>query len=281
MKTKICGNNKCQKEKPVECFSKASRTSDGYHWECKECKNERGKQYYAENKKEINRKHREKYRENPEPILARQREYYTNNKDKKQEYATNNKERIKENRRKNDNRRRQNDISYKLHKSISRRISDALFKQGANKNNHSIFEHLNYSPAILIWHLEQNFEWWMTWDNYGSYNPKTWNDNDPSTWAWNIDHIIPRSDLPYDSMDHLNFRACWQLPNLRPYSAKLNLLEGTSRKRHVLNRKINYKHFSDEIWYNYEYLLNSLSNWTGPEAEKAKLWLKKFDKSSE
>ena len=41
---------------------------------------------------------------------------------------------------------------------------------------------------------------WMNWDNQGAYNSKTWDDNDKSTWKWQLDHIIPQSDLPYTSM---------------------------------------------------------------------------------
>ena len=41
----------------------------------------------------------------------------------------------------------------------------------------------------------------MTWENQGKYNPKQWDDNDPTTWKWQLDHIIPQSDLPAMSMD--------------------------------------------------------------------------------
>jgi len=41
----------------------------------------------------------------------------------------------------------------------------------------------------------------MSWNNYRKYNPKKWKDDDICTWAWNIDHIIPQSDIPYTSME--------------------------------------------------------------------------------
>ncbi len=69
----------------------------------------------------------------------------------------------------------------------------------------------------------------MTWENHGNYNPKTWKDDDQSTWTWHIDHIIPQSKFNYDSMEHPDFQKCWALDNLRPYSAKLNVLEGDRR----------------------------------------------------
>ena len=72
-------------------------------------------------------------------------------------------------------------------------------------------------------------------DNQGVYNAKTWDDNDSSTWTWQIDHIIPQSDLPYTEMSHdpnSNFQKAWALSNLRPLSAKQNVLDGARRTRH-------------------------------------------------
>jgi len=66
----------------------------------------------------------------------------------------------------------------------------------------------------------------------GKYNILTWNDKDYTTWTWQLDHIIPRSNLPYSSMTDENFKKCWALENLRPYSAKLNLLDGVMIIRH-------------------------------------------------
>lgn len=66
----------------------------------------------------------------------------------------------------------------------------------------------------------------MNWNNWGRYNAETWDDNDPSTWTWQIDHIIPQSKLKYTSMDDENFKKCWALDNLRPLSSKENLEKG-------------------------------------------------------
>ena len=69
----------------------------------------------------------------------------------------------------------------------------------------------------------------MTWDNHGNYNKQLWNDNDQLTWTWQLDHIIPQSDLLYISMSEDNFKKCWALSNLRPYSAKQNLLDSNRK----------------------------------------------------
>lgn len=93
----------------------------------------------------------------------------------------------------------------------------------------SIMDHLPYSIEELKNHLEKQFEPWMSWSNWGVYNSKTWDDNDSSTWTWQIDHIVPQVALPYSSPDDANFRKCWNLSNLRPLSAKRNILDGVTR----------------------------------------------------
>jgi len=98
--------------------------------------------------------------------------------------------------------------------------------------NKSINQYLPYSIKQLKEHLQENFESWMNWNNYGIYNCKIWQDNDSLTWTWQLDHITPQSDLPYTSIQDDNFKKCWALNNLRPYSAKLNCIEGAARTRH-------------------------------------------------
>lgn len=94
-----------------------------------------------------------------------------------------------------------------------------------NKNGKSISEYLPYTIEELKTHLKNLFEPWMTWDNYGFYIKNDWDDNDQSTWKWQIDHIIPHKIFKYESMDCEEFRNCWALSNLRPLSAKQNIQE--------------------------------------------------------
>jgi hypothetical protein len=75
----------------------------------------------------------------------------------------------------------------------------------------------------------------MTWENYGSYSSKIWDDDNVSIWTWQIDHIIPQSCLPYASMEDDNFNKCWALENLRPLSAKQNYLDGARKTRHIVD----------------------------------------------
>ncbi len=79
----------------------------------------------------------------------------------------------------------------------------------------------------------------MSWQNHGKYDAETWNDNDPSTWVWNIDHIVPQSEFNYTLMEDEEFNRCWALDNLRPLSAKRNIIDGTRRVRY--DKSINNK----------------------------------------
>lgn len=91
-------------------------------------------------------------------------------------------------------------------------------------------KYIPYSIEDLKIHIEKQFESWMTWDNHGRYDRESWNDNDSNTWTWQFDHIIPQSLLPYTNMEDENFQKCWALENLRPLSAKQNLIDGNRRK---------------------------------------------------
>ena len=108
------------------------------------------------------------------------------------------------------------------------RVSYSVWKVLRNKKTSC--SNLEYTMNELRLHLESKFEYWMNWDNYGAYIKKTWNDNDLSTWKWSIDHIIPQADFKYESMNDDEFKKCWSLNNLRPISAKQNVLDGRKHK---------------------------------------------------
>lgn len=80
--------------------------------------------------------------------------------------------------------------------------------------------------------MESLFEPWMSWNNYGKYESKTWDDNNMKTWSWQIDHIIPHSTFKYTSMEDEEFKKCWSLENLRPLSSKQNFIDGVTGVRH-------------------------------------------------
>jgi hypothetical protein len=71
---------------------------------------------------------------------------------------------------------------------------------------------LGYTILQFRFHIEQQFSYWMNWNNFG---------------LWQIDHRIPRSEFEYDSMELESFKICWGLPNLRPLCKS----ENNKRKR--------------------------------------------------
>jgi hypothetical protein len=114
---------------------------------------------------------------------------------------------------------------YKMRRVVSTHICGALKDANSSKNNESCWKYLPYTRNELKSHIEKLFEPWMSWENWSKYDAKTWDDNNSKTWTWSLDHIIRQATLPYKSMEEENFKKCWALSNLRPLSAKQNLLE--------------------------------------------------------
>ena len=139
------------------------------------------------------------------------------------------------------------DPVYVFRKLVSVEIRRALKSRGKIKGGQKTWGNIGYSPDELVNYIEPLFsspenlttdgKVWMTFDNHGSYNRKTWNDGDVKTWTWNLDHIIPQSEFEYADLKDPLFKQCWALSNLRPYSAKQNIIDGATRIRHKKKRK--------------------------------------------
>lgn len=213
---------------------------------CKECMYKYHKEYYIKNKDILKEKSKIHYINNKEHYKNRHSEYAIKNKDKiaenkkkyqektqyNKKYREKNKEILKIKKREYIRNLYENNIEFKLRILISGSINKSLKNRNVSKNKESISNYLTYSFNDLINHLESLFESWMTWENHGIYNNKTWDDNDQSTWTWQIDHIIPHSSFKYTSMKDEEFKKCWSLENLRPLSAKENWLNGMKLKKH-------------------------------------------------
>jgi 5-methylcytosine-specific restriction endonuclease McrA len=206
---------------------------------CCECEQKRKAMYYRKNRKNIllrvkkyniqNIHKRRKYLNDNAHYLKRQKKIYHDlHKDEEKAY------RVKFYRKHRKRlirlqvlarkRKYKNDIVFRLRHLVSCAIGKAI-----KKNGKSFINRIGYSVAELKIHLESRFEPWMNWNNYGTYNAFQWDDSNVKTWTWQIDHIIPQSSLPYTSMTDDNFKKCWALRNLRPYSSKQNILDGDRR----------------------------------------------------
>jgi ATP-dependent 26S proteasome regulatory subunit len=189
---------------------------------------ERNKKYYENNKEECKQRKHKYYIENRNEILTESKIKTPEEREATNkyliEYRKKNKESLKEKRKVYIQNRK--DPKFKIRRNISNAIYQALKYNNSSKNNISCLKYLNYTITELKEHIESLFEPWMNWNNRGIYDPLTWDDNNSSTWKWQLDHIIPQSKLPYASMEDENFKKCWALENLRPISAKENNIKG-------------------------------------------------------
>ena len=232
---KLCGETDASKFRQRIVNGKAYYVNP-----CRACENKVATEYHSSHKGERSQYQKSYIDLNRDVIKEKKKKYdkerYPSIKEEKiaqsKEYAKNNKDLINNNKK----IRRQEDPAYRLRHYISARIRKIL-KQGGYKKNNSCIKYLDYSFHELKAHLESQFEPWMTWDNHGNYDPAIWDDNNKSTWTWQLDHIIPQSDILYTSMIDDNFKKCWALNNLRPLSAKQNVIDGTSRTRHDRSSK--------------------------------------------
>lgn len=198
------------------------------------------KQKYQNNKEKIKEDRKIYRKNNPDKVKASRKKYYSNNREQiianNKEYDNKNADKVKARKNSKRQERRRSDAAFKLRELVSLHIH-AMLKIAGTNSKKSILQFLPYSINELKQHLENQFEPWMTWENHGIYNSSTWNDHDPTTWTWQIDHIIPQSDLSYSSMEDDNFKKCWSLANLRPLSAKQNNYDGANRTRHQKSKK--------------------------------------------
>ncbi|MGI0058915.1 MAG: hypothetical protein ACREBJ_04030, partial [Nitrosotalea sp.] len=174
---------------------------------------EKRRKYYKKNSTIIRNKSKSSYEKNRDQKLGWQKQYYQNNKEDREEYNKQyyqeNKDRIVKQVMLYVQNRKKTDPIFKLRKKISADIWRMLKLNGGTKQDNSVIKFLPYTIQELKQHIEKQFESWMTWSNWGNYNIVSWDDNDPKTWKWSIDHIIPQSHLQYTSMTDENFQKCW------------------------------------------------------------------------
>jgi hypothetical protein len=227
---------KCGEWKSIDNFFFKNKKKGQYQSMCKPCFSAYKKEYYVKNREIILDGKRVYYLDNKEDIIQNSKLHYQEHKEIKKQYNANyyveNKAEMNESaqiRRKN---RKKKDPAYKLREEISTIIRRILKRNNGSKYGNSISDYLPYTIQELKNHIESQFESWMNWNNQGKYQKNIWDDNNSDTWTWQIDHIIPQSELPYSSMEDENFQKCWALNNLRPLNAKQNHIDGVNRIRH-------------------------------------------------
>lgn len=189
---RIC--SQCNTYKPSCEFWKSKHTRDGLYPICIECK--------------------KKMEQTPERKENRAKCV--------KEWKENNRDRYRKNINDWDKKERETNPIYKLRRNTMHAIVATLRKNGRGEQfgrlSKAIFDHLPYTVDELKEHLESQFESWMTWDNWGKY--------DPNQKTWQIDHILPQSKFPFSNFEEENFKKLWELSNLRPLETIENITKG-------------------------------------------------------
>ena len=175
-------------------------------------KTEKRKEYMrSENKKQY---YKERYQKKKDEIRLKQKEFYNNNKEKFKEsrkvfYEKNKQKIIKKNTEYQKNKGKI-DLLFRVKRRLRSMISNLLFRKKIPKNTKtSKIIGCEYNEFII--HLENNFQPWMSWDNYGLYNGEF-------NFGWDIDHIIPISSAKNnEELFKLN-----HYTNLQPLCSKIN-----------------------------------------------------------
>lgn len=191
---KTCTKCGIEKLATAEYFPRCRSRKDGFDPRCKDCH----KAYRRANIERIAQGRRAWYQANREHSLEYARKYRESNKEQakeyNREYGQANKERCRERSRK----RYWGNASVRINLSASSGIYKSLNR---DKNGYHWESLVGYSLEDLMNHLKSQFTKGMTWDNYGE---------------WHIDHIRPKADFKFASLEDPEFLECWSLWNLQP-----------------------------------------------------------------
>ncbi len=200
MKTKICTNKKCLKEKPLLDFYKNKNTKDGHKTECIVCYNIKQKIYRDKNKEKINKKSKEWYYLNREKRLEQCKKYQDEHKEHykqyRKEYNKENRKQINMRSNKYNIQKRKEDLNFRLTHNLRSRINKAL--NGFDKALNTMML-IGCEIDYLMYHLQEQFTSSMSWDNYG---------------LWHIDHIKPCSKFDLSKSEEQ--QKCFHYSNLQP-----------------------------------------------------------------
>jgi len=220
---KTCISSK--QEKAFIDFSNNSRRPDGKHSYCKDCSNQKNKEWREKNP-EKNKDTIKKWRkDNADKIREYKRTRKPTEKEKEgrklweeknaeklkqyqKEYKSKNKDRLS----KMEYLRKKNSPTYRAICNIRSRTSTLCSNIGAIKNS-SITKSIGLSIDDFKLYIESKFVDGMSWDNYGE---------------WHIDHIIPlHTAKTIDDVMKLN-----NYKNLQPLWWFDNLKKGSSTPEH-------------------------------------------------
>jgi 5-methylcytosine-specific restriction endonuclease McrA len=168
------------------------------------------KQYYFDNREAILKSEKQDYPKNIKRIAKYNGQYYLKNKDKiikcTKQYYQENREKVRENKKYYERNRRKKDIKYNLNGKVGMMIRYSL---KGNKNRRHWETLVGYTLNDLMKRLKKTMPEGYAWQDY-------------LDGKLHIDHIIPISVFNFDKPEHIDFKRCWALENLRLLSAKEN-----------------------------------------------------------
>ena len=207
---------KCGVEKPLDDFYNRKRGAIyRRNSACKKCNSKLAKEYRNNNEEKIKKYYKKWYEENKEKRYEYNKNWVNENGEKVRIWREGRREESREYRKKwgKENEERIRNYGRKkllisknrLDNSMGSAVYSALKSKKAGRRWEIL---VGYTTEDLIAHLENQFELWMTWENYGK---------------WHVDHILPRSYFKYETAEDPEFKKCWALENLRPLEAIENI----------------------------------------------------------
>ena len=166
-----------------------------------------------------NNKHKQWKLNNPEKARDRNKQWYKNNRDKAiaahEKWRINNRELSRNTQRAYQNKRNKEDLRYNLSGKISSAIGESLRRTKlikGNKNGRHWEDLVGYKLIDLIKRLKKTMPEGYTW-------------NDVLNGKLHIDHKIPISAFNFTTPEHIDFKRCWALENLRLLPARENIIK--------------------------------------------------------
>lgn len=180
----------------------------------KESKRIRFAKNYQDNKEKRLEKRKEDFKkfhiENPDYRKNYMREYRKTGNNKIYNRERTKTEKYKEVRNKRSRERYVEDPLYKISCSIRKTINKAIRRNNLEKKSKTV-DILGCSFDDFKKFIENKFEIWMNWGNYGIYNGEL-------NYGWDIDHVIPL-DSAKSEEDLLKLN---HFENLQPLCSKIN-----------------------------------------------------------
>ena len=168
------------------------------------------KRYYTDHdlKMEQRRKH---YQEHKEKLAKDMKQYYEEHREERLKYAKKYRESHRKERNIYQRNRTKTDLKFNLNHKVSASIYKALKR---NKNGYPWETFVDYGLDDLIENLTKTMPEDYTWQDY-------------MKGKLQIDHIIPIIAFNFTKPEHIDFKRCWALDNLRLLPKKENMYKHT------------------------------------------------------